>query len=170
MRLVIISQATDLPALRKMLFKSAQPAAASAAALERVQALNPHVDLQHLAAGSVLLLPDLPGVNPSASRSISGDAFASLAAEAASGLKVSAERVRAGAESVAADRSGVTAALRTAAAKRVIESDPTLAKQLEAAAAHSTAQQKAAQEAAAALEKLAAQTAAELAALSKLFG
>jgi len=170
MRLVVISQATDLQALRKTLFTASQPAATTAAALERVKALNPHVDLQRLAPGTVLVLPDLPSMNPSHSRSLGGDAFAGLATEATNGLKAAVQRARAGADGSAADRSDVTAALRLAAVKRIVESDPTFSRQLEAAGARASADQKQAQVAAAAVEKLAAQTAAELAKLAKLFG
>ena len=170
MRVVVVTEATDLQALRKMLFTSAQPAAATAAALQRVQALNPHADLQHVGAGTVLLLPDLPSVNPTHSRSIGGDPFAGVAAAATNGLKAAAQRVREGMAAIAADRSAVAGVLRTAAVKRIVGSDAELAKQLDTATARFAAEQKQAQEAAAALEKLAAQAGDELAALAKLFG
>jgi hypothetical protein len=170
MRLLVVSQATDLHALRKTLFTSAQPAATMAAALGRVEALNPHVDLQHIAAGTVLLLPDLPSVSPVHSRSIGGDAFAGLVADATNGLKAAAQRLRAGADEISADRSAVKAVLRLAGVKRIVDSDRTIAKQLDAATARSAADQKHAEEALAMLETLATQVGEDLAALAKLFG
>jgi hypothetical protein len=167
MRMVVISQSTDLNRLRKTLFTGA---ADTSAALERVKALNPHVDLRHVAAGTVLLLPDSPSVSATHSSSIGGDAFSEFAADVTNGLKNAAQRARAGTESLAADRTAVAAVLRVAAVKRIVGSDATLAKQLDTASARFTAGQKEAQEAAATLATLTAQTKKELAALAKLLG
>jgi len=170
MRIVVISEATDLKGLQKILFSKTQPAATAAAAIERLKAMNPHVDLQHLVAGSVLLLPDLPDMNLQNSSSIGGDAFAAFAAEANKGLKSAAARVRACAESVTTDRNDVKATLSVEAVKAILGSDPTLGQQVEAASARFKADQKEAHSATDTVEKLAAQTAEELEALSKLFG
>jgi len=80
MRMIVISQATDLGGLRRLLFAGVKPGAdadaAASAALERVQQMNPHLDLTHLAAGAVLLLPELPGLDAAAGRIAGDDAFA----------------------------------------------------------------------------------------------
>src|SRR5262245_34904997 len=159
MRMVVISQPTDLNRLGKTLFTRA---ADTSAALERVKALNPHVDLRHVAAGTVLLLPDSPGVSATHTSSIGGDAFVEFAADVTNGLKDAARRARAGAESLAADRKEVAAVVRTAGVRRIVESDRTLAKQLDAAGARFAEGQKEAQEASAALETLTAQVGDEL--------
>jgi len=139
MRMIVISQSTDLNRLRKTLFTGAGD---TSAALERVKALNPHVDLRHVAAGTVLLLPDSPSVSATHTSSIGGDAFAEFAADVTSGLKDAAERVRAGAERAAADRNAVAAVLRIAAVKRIVGSDATLTKQLDTATAASPASRR----------------------------
>lgn len=169
MRLVVVSQATTLDALSKTLLLGSHPAATTAAALERVQALNPHLDLQHIAAGSVLLLPELPSVNPTAGRPFGGDVFSGLAADARAGLEAATQRIRAGVDDLAADRGAVKAALRTAAVKRIVDGDPTLAKQVDTAGTRSAADQQQAQDALATVEKLSAQVSEELSALARLF-
>ena len=64
MRIFITKTDTDLAALSATLLR--KPADAGTA-LDRVRALNPHVeDFQRLAAGTVLILPDTPDIKAGA--------------------------------------------------------------------------------------------------------
>lgn len=58
MRIFVIKQDTDLKGVGETLLKgTSKPAPAS---LERIRALNPHLDEKRIAAGTVLLVPDSP--------------------------------------------------------------------------------------------------------------
>src|SRR5690349_16934472 len=128
MRLIVIKQASDLQALsNKLLIKKP----GGTATLDRLKALNPHVDFNRIEAGTVLLLPDTPDVkaDDKDTRSVAGDAFEDFVKETAEGFKSVAERVSRASESLATDRAAANAVLKIAAVRRQIESDPLLKKQ-----------------------------------------
>ena len=155
MRLFVIQQTSDMNALSAVLLK--QPAggqALSQATLEQIKKLNPHADMQKLQAGTVLLLPDTPELKDADSQSMAGKFFDDFSATTRQSLDAVAQRMRVGAEAQAADRAGVTAVIKTAAVKRLIDSDPQLKKQLDEAANEFADVQKQAQEAARQLETL----------------
>lgn len=144
-------------------------AAADAPALQRLQALNPHVDLANLKAGSVLLVPDSAEFSAGDGDPVAGEAFDGFAGDATAGLKRSAEAVRAGIAQRDDARRQVQAAFKSAAVKRVLDADPVLRQQADSADARFKAEQK---EGADALDALAAMNdalSAELAKLAKLF-
>jgi hypothetical protein len=166
MRLVVIRQDTDLKSLLKEI--ASAPARTEAASLERIRRLNPHVDLRHLSGGTVLLLPDIPELKPEHSQSIGADVFDGLASEVSRGFEVGAQRLRAGAETFNSDRAAVSAALRIAAVKRVLDSDESLQMQLKQATDQSGADQKEWQQAIKKVETMGEQVRDELAALARL--
>lgn len=171
MRLIVIEQASDWPAVSATLLKkpaSGKAGAASDATLEQVKRLNPHVDFQRLEAGTVLLLPDSPELNVKDSQALGGNAFEDFVAHAAEGLQAVAQRLRIGAEALAADRAAVNAVLKIAAVKRQIESDPLLQKQLDEASGEFTDAQKQAQDAASQVEAMQNEMNAELDALRQM--
>jgi hypothetical protein len=178
MRVIVIKQATDLATLRTMLFKNANGARTAAgaegsaadASMERVQALNPHVDFQRITAKTVLLLPDEPAMAASDSHTIADDAFADFSAHIAAGFKTAAERARASAEAVAAERAAVTEALKDPIIARLLQADPLLREQLARAAEASAAEQKAAQAAIKQVEAMRKTATEELRALRELLG
>lgn len=170
MRLVVIPQAADLKLLRKTLFTGRQNAAAIASALDRVQRLNPHLDLQHLAAGTVLLLPDLPGLDAAGSRAVGDDVFEVLSGDIASGLKLAGRRVRAAAKEQDAERGAVEEAVGTDPVRRAMHADDALRQQVEAAQARFDSEREQAEQAVNAIESIEHGAAAELAALRKLLG
>jgi hypothetical protein len=141
MRIFVIKQATDLQGVGTQLLRRTA-SEGGAGALERLQALNPHVDFRKLAAGTVLLVPDSPEIKPSASRTLSEDPVEALVEELSRGLKEQATRVKATIKSQEDDRSAVAAAVKTAAAKRILESDPQLRDQLKAALQQSSDDRK----------------------------
>jgi hypothetical protein len=152
------------------LSKLLKASTAAGPALQRIQALNPHVrDLAQVKPGTVLLLPDLPDFEAEAGDSVAGQAFDGFAADAAAGLKASGERLRAGMARREAMRKDVAAVLKSAAVKRVLEADPALRKQADEADARFKAEQKEGAAALAALTAMDEALAAELANLAKIF-
>ena len=165
MQLFIVKQDTTWQALSARL---AQPGAPATAALERLRALNPHLDKARLVSGSMLLLPDLPGMKGEQTQSVGGSAFEGFSAEVNNGLAYAAKRVRTGADAVAADRANVSGLLRGAAAKRVLEGDPQLKQQVDEADAQFKTDAARAQDAAKQVEAMQARATEALAALARL--
>ena len=173
MRLIVIEQASDWPAVSATLLKKPARGKASApeagqALLDQVKRLNPHVDFQRLEAGTVLLLPDSPELNTKDSQSLGGNAFEDFAAHTNEGFKAVAQRMSLSAEALAADRAAVNATLKIAAVKRQIESDPLLQKQLDEANREFADAQKKAQDAAGQVETMQKEMGAELEALRRM--
>ena len=170
MQLFIVQEDTTWPALGARL---AQPGMPAAATLAKLRALNPHLDKTRLVAGSMLLLPTVltpPGSMAETTQSVGGSAFDGFSAEVNNGLGQAAQRVRAGASAVAADRASVSGALRAAAAKRVLDADPQLKQQVQDADAQFKADQTRTENAALQVEALQAQAREALAALARLVG
>lgn len=167
MRVIVIRQPLDPQGLARDLFGLAADASAM---FERVKALNPHVDFDRIPAGTVLLVPDAPEsrAGGEAVRSPGSDGFEAVAQDALAGLKAASERAASAGEASAADRAAFTAVLKTAAVKRLIESDPLLKAQVEQATRTFDADRGAVQEAARQIELVAKTASEELAALKKL--
>jgi hypothetical protein len=146
-----------------------QTEASSAAALARLQQLNPHVNLSKLKAGTVLLVPDIPGLGGVQGASIGAEAFDGLAADAASGLKAATAKVRAGAASRDAERKELTAIFKSAEVKRLSDGDAVLQKELVDAELRFKADQKEAAQSVLLLDEAGKALTSELAALGKLF-
>jgi hypothetical protein len=163
----VIKQATDLQGVSTQLLRRTA-GEGGAGALERLQALNPHVDFRRLAAGTVLLVPDSPEIKPSASRTLGGDPVDALVEDLSRGLKDQATRVRAMFKSQEDDRAAVAAALKTAAARRIVDSDPLLRDQLKAALQQSSDERKRAEQTVAQVTGIQELAARELARLQKL--
>lgn len=130
MRMIVIKQGTDLATLSARLLAGGT---GNEGALQSLQRLNPHVDFRAIEAGTVLLVPDLPGLRAGESTSISGEAFAAFQQQVSGAVEAAVARVRSGYEALAAQRQDVTAVLKSAAVRRVIEADPDLKSQLDAA-------------------------------------
>lgn len=144
-------------------------AATASPAMQRLQQLNPHVDFAKLKAGTVLLLPEGADFDPDQGEPLAGEAFDGLAGDAVAGLKGSGERLRAGIARRDAQRKDVSAVLKSAAIKRVLDADPALRKQADDADARFKAEQKDAADSAAQLGAMEQALGDELAALGKLF-
>lgn len=175
MRLIVIKQASDLRTLSAGLLKKSVASQGSArevslATLEQVKRLNPHLDFQHLEAGTVVLLPDSPELSEVDSQSLAGTSFDDFAAHVNEGFKAVTQGMRIKADELAAEHSAVNAILKTAAVKRQIESDPLLKTQLEEANNQFTDAQKNAQEAARQVEAMQKEMGNELKALQAMLG
>lgn len=168
MRIIVIKESTDLQALGTQLIGNKTGGSVT---LERVKSLNPHVDFNRLERGTVLLLPDaheLKAGNDKDIRSPARDAIDDFSQDAEAGFKVAAERVHNAAEVLNADLSALSAAVKTAAVKGLIDSDPLLKKQLEEAREAGNNEQKGVQEALRQVQALQKMVGEELAALGQM--
>lgn len=144
MRIFITDKETDLEALATSLARTPR---ASAATLARVKALNPQLaDATRVPKGGVVVLPEGPDIKPDAGTTVSHVPIDELAGNFTSGTRAQASRAAQRLESLTAERSAVRDALKTVAAKRLIDNDPLLQKQLAAADAQFKAEQKRATE------------------------
>ena len=167
MRMIVIDQATDLQALTTRLLGAKAGAGAS---LDTLKQLNPHVDFERLGAGTVLLVPDLPGLRDGQTGSIGGQAFDTFSQQVLADFDAAATRVQAGHAARLTDQKELTALFKGTALKRAFEADRELKAQADAAAQvlkQDGADAKAADEA---LKALKQGLDTELAALAKLLG
>lgn len=165
MRIFVVRQDTDMQALKAAL---AAPGLA-----EKLARLNPHLDVQKLAPGAVLLLPDDAagrGTALAGSTSIAGNALASFSEFAAEAMDAAATSVKAGAKRLGADADALKAALRTRTVKEALARDEELSRQAEAALKNAGEAAKAAEAAARQFESNSSAAREALAALAKQFG
>lgn len=94
-----------------------------AISIERLTVLNPHIDLNRLEPGTVVLLPDAAS---DTGESVTGAVFDSLADNVRRGLKTALARVRTGLADAEASRKEATSAFKTAAFKKALEGDAEL--------------------------------------------
>lgn len=169
MRVILLKQASDLQALTTRLI-GRRPAGSSSATLDHLKALNPHVDFNRIEPGTVLLLPDTPDIraDDKDSHSPDGDAFDDLVRHVDNGFQAVAARVAKAGDDLSADHGAIAAAAKTAAFKRLVNSDPLLKKQLDEAGEASNTELKKVQEAAKQVEALRKAAGEELAALRQL--
>jgi hypothetical protein len=130
MRMLTIRHDTDLQGLSGLLLDARLSSARSDAALDALQAANPHVDLKNLRAGTVLFVPEEPGLKASASVSVPGAAFSDFQQMIRSALSQAAENMKSANAARDHDLAAVTAAIKSAAVRRIIDSDRELAKQV----------------------------------------
>lgn len=120
MRIAIAAQDSDLPVFAAGL---AADGAADAALLQEIERLNPHVDFSRIPAGTVLLLPDRVGSRENASRGLADEGFDALAQQVRAAVEATTARVRAGHDALQVQRKEVSGVVRSAALKRLMESD-----------------------------------------------
>lgn len=170
MRMIVIDRATDLRGLTSRLLGAG---AASEGAVENLRRLNPHLNLDSLETGAVVLVPDQPGLSgprDGGSESVGGINFDEFSKTVASALEASVARVRSGHAERLAQQKDVATLLKSAVLRRALESDPDLKKQLEAVQQGMKNDQQAAKDAETTVKALLEQSASELAALGKLLG
>lgn len=158
MKFIIVKEGQDAAVLASR--------AAASGGLAKLQALNPHLDLQRVVPGSVLIWPS--DAADEDSESVSGNAFDSFAADVRAGLKAATSRVRAGLARQEDERKETAAVFRSAAFKKAIETDAELKQQATAADSRAKALQAKAKDIDAALLALDRTADQGLAALAKV--
>jgi hypothetical protein len=169
MRVILLKQASDFQDLTSRLL-GRRPAGSSAVTLDHLKTLNPHVDFNRIEPGTVLLLPDTPDIRADDKDSLSpaDDAFDDVVRHVDNGFQDAAAQIAKAVDELSADRVAIGLAAKTAEFKRLLESDPLLKKQLDAAAEASNAELKKVKEAAKQLEVLRKAAGEGLAALRQL--
>lgn len=130
MRTLVIRQDTDLQALRGRLIAGKASAGQTESALKQLQELNPHLNLNDLRAGAVVLVPDSPNFKASEGDIVGSGTFDDFQQFVRSSLSDASERLKSGNAARAGERADITAILKTAAFKRVLESDADLKQQV----------------------------------------
>lgn len=141
MRMLTIRDDTDLQSLSGLLLDARISSARAEAALDSLQAVNPHADLRNLRAGTVLFVPEAPGFKTAVSASPASGALGDFQQMVRSALAGAAEKLKAGNAAREDGRAAVAAVIRTAAIKRILDSDAELTKQA-AEATKATAEDK----------------------------
>jgi len=130
MRTLIIKQDTDLQALQGRLIVGKTTAGQTESALKQLQDLNPHLDLNKLRAGAVLLIPDAPNFQVSVGDPVGAGTFDDFQQFVRSSLADAADRLKSGNAARAAERADIAALLKTAAFKRTLESNAVVKQQV----------------------------------------
>jgi hypothetical protein len=166
MRIIITDETRDFSELVRSFARHARGADAT---LERVKALNPHLaDAKKLAAGTVVILPDSPDLKPGVGKPVGVHTVTDFAEGLRAGLRDLEARHREFAAKRKEEQASVREALKSAAAKRLVDGDPVLKERLAAAEAAFKAEQKEIAETEARLAEGAKHLEAELENLGKL--
>jgi hypothetical protein len=156
MRMFVLKQGQDLQTLSSRL--------GGAVTINRLKLLNPHLNLDRLEPGAVLLVPD----DVDDTESVAGAVFDGLAGDLKAGLKAATARVqgtRARRELLQKDVSSI---LKSAAFKRALDGDAELKRQADAAETRFQADQATGQQTEESLSALEQLVNEELAVLGKL--
>jgi hypothetical protein len=166
MRIVRITKDTNVAALRAQSTKSAPG---------MLEQLNPHLDLNQLVPGAVLVLPDdastgkggKGGKGTVTTTTIGAEAMQSFIGFTKEAIEASAKRVQAAAERAKAEESALAAATKSRAVGAAVEKDPELKKLLDGAVRQAKADTQAATEGVTTFGALGAAALQELEALAK---
>ena len=129
LKIFIVTKDTDLQSLSSTLMDARFRGAQADAALARLKALNPHVDLGKLQAGAALIIPDSPGFKASAGASPQAGLLDEFRALVSGALSDATTRMRAAAEQRARERADVAAAFKSDSFSRVAAGGKDLAQQ-----------------------------------------
>lgn len=158
MRTFVVKSDTNLQSLSGTLLDARFRGAQADAAMERLKALNPHTDPGQIRAGTILFVPDSPGFKTSATASTQAGPIDEFRALLSSALSDAASSMKTGNAQRAAERADVTAAIKSAAFKRIVGDDKDIAQQAsdaQKAMATDESDDKQAEEALAAMSKAA---------------
>jgi hypothetical protein len=144
------------------------PAAASATP-EAIKTLNAHIDFdRELPANTVVLIPDAPDLQAGTGSPVGGRELADFMETAEAALKTIGANATSAVRQVDADHAAVAAAIKPAAAKRLVESDQGVKQRLSEADAQFKADQKRAKDSQAQIAAMLKQAPAEFDRLRKM--
>lgn len=170
MRIVRITKDTNVASLRT------QSAKAAPGMLEQ---LNPHLDLNRLTPGTVLVLPDEDDTGGKGSKgakrgvmttAIGAEAMQSFIGFAKEAIEASSKRVQAAAERAKAEEAALASATKSRAVNAAAEKDPELKKLLDGAVRQAKTDTQVAAEGVKTFEALGAAALQELEVLAKRLG
>ena len=166
MRFFVIKQDTNLQSLASQLVKNGS---GDAAALDRLQKLNPHVDLQHIGKNTVLLVPDSPNYKAEGDK-LGDDGFDLFAKEVATALRDGTARASDALAQAETQEKEVSKLLKSAAIRRYADDDSALRARIETAASRATVVTKETKDTTPQLDALKKGAAEELKKLRALLG
>jgi hypothetical protein len=156
--------------VKGLLLKANLSSGQAASATEALLALNRGVNFDKLTAGTVVFVPDLPGLKVSASEPVSGTSLDDLLQLVRQALDAAAKDIKAGNAARAAESADVTATMKIDAVARILASDAEL-KQLAADASKAfTEEQQQAEQTEQALAAASKAALARLTEVKKLLG
>jgi hypothetical protein len=170
--LVTKGNQTTLQGLQASLLKpeiAANPALA-ALAINKLKLLNPQLDFERIPQGAVILLPDDPALEATASFAASGDAFTNLSQDLTRALDVSSAQIKSRLVQNGAEQKALVAALKVGTVARQIADDPELKAQVASAGERTRDVAKKGADDLKSLDSARALLAADLAALERLLG
>jgi len=130
MRVVKIEEKADSKSLSALLLKANLSTTQSERALAALHAVNPHVDITKVPAGTILLVPDTPSFKVSASDPVLGNALGEFQQIVRATLDQAGTDLKASSAARAAERAEIVAVLKGAPLRRIIESDSALKQQV----------------------------------------
>jgi len=166
MRFFVIKQDTNLQALSSQLLKQGS---GEVAALDKLQALNPHVDLQRIGRNTVLLVPDSPNYKAEGDK-VGDDGFDLFAKEVATALRDGTARASDALAQAESQEKEVSKLLKSAAIRKFADDDSALRARIETVAGNTASAAREAKEAAPQLDALRKGAAEELKKLRALLG
>ncbi|MDR2154282.1 MAG: hypothetical protein LBE78_04555 [Burkholderiaceae bacterium] len=167
-RTLVVDQATNLKSISATLLDARFGGTQADAAMRQLQALNPQVDLNKIAAGSVLFVPDSPVFKVSATSPVQTLPLQDFSAIVADAFNQTAATLKSKAAARAAARAQLNPALKSAAFKKIVGKNEELTRRLTLAQktlAMEEKNQQQAQDALDAMSKAALTQIAKLAAL-----
>lgn len=164
MRFYVVKQDTGLKALGQALFKANRKSMT-----ERLLAANPHVEAERIAAGSVLLLPDGGDAREAEAPAIDAAGFEAFAQEFHAAFRAAAERIRNDTNKRGDADKDAEKLLRSAAIRKLAESDETLRERLVEAAGYVHLRARDARDVAARLEAIEGGLMEEIGKLQRVF-
>lgn len=167
-RTFIVTKKTSLKALGKTMLDARFQEAQAEAALDELRKANPHVDPAALPAGTIIVVPDTPGLKASAGESVSKGPRDSLGALAQKALEGAVQRSQAGLQARGAERAEIAKALKSAAFRNATDVPDSVKQQAQEAGKAMADEDKKDQEAAARLAEMSGAALAALARLDKL--
>jgi len=170
MRTLVIKQDTDIQALKGRLIAGKTSAGKAESAIKQLEDLNPHLNLNDLRAGAVVLVPDTPNFKAAEGEIVGGGTFEDFQQFVRSSLADAVGRLKTGNAARATERADIAALLKTAAFKRVLESDADVKQQVAAATKDFKDEQQQADEDEKTVAAAAKTATAQLAELGKVLG
>jgi hypothetical protein len=126
MRILNVKTQRDAAAALGRLIPADATPEAKASAEALLRAANPHLDLDHIEPGAVLLVPDSPELSRTATEELSGASLSAVAVEVKAGLDQLGERSGASLDLSSAARDAVLKDLRSRVVKSIEDSEPDL--------------------------------------------
>ena len=166
MRFLVIKQDTSLQALAAQLVKDGT---GEAAALDRLRVLNPHLDLQRVGKGAVLLVPDSAGYQAEGDKA-GDEGFELFAREVASALREGTSRATDALAAAEAREKEVGKLFRSAVIRKLSDEDEALRGRLDSVSGRASTASKESKRVAPQLDALKKGAAEELKKLRDLLG